>query len=60
MTRAEILGGLGGVAVVSLGYLAGMALLNLWGAPCFGYLLAISLGFAGGVAGARLRRGRTS
>jgi hypothetical protein len=55
MTRAEILGGLSGIAFVSAGYFAGMVLLDLWGAPGFGYLLAIALGFGAGVAGGRLR-----
>lgn len=57
MTRAESLGGLSGIAMVSAGYLAGMVLLDLWGAPGFGYLLAIALGFGAGVVGARRHAG---
>ena len=53
MTRAEILGGLKGVAVVWLGNLVAMTLLSQWDTPSFGYLLATSLGFGGGVVGAR-------
>jgi hypothetical protein len=57
MTRAELLGGLASATTVALGYFVAMALLSRWGMPGFGFLLVVSLGFAGSVSGIRLRNG---
>lgn len=55
MTKAELIGGLGGMAFASLGYVTIMLILSRWEQPSFALALALALGFGGGVGTVRHR-----